>query len=191
MTARGATPRVTRHNGRVTAPASVAELVALLARGAGVYDEPEVDGLAHALQSGASLRTSHPRDPELAVAGLVHDVADIAFPNHHADHAARGAELVEPLLGARVAHLVGAHVDAKRYLVATDPSYRAQLSRRSIETLHLQGDALDAPGVVALSSDRDLAAILGLRRADESAKDPHARPPDLDTWRSLLEQVAR
>jgi predicted HD phosphohydrolase len=175
----------------VTAPASVDELLALLAHGAGVYDEPAVDGLSHALQCGTNLLASHPRDPELAVAGLVHDVADIAFPNVHGDHAARGAELIEPLLGARVARLVRAHVDAKRYLVATDPSYRAQLSRRSIETLHLQGDALDAPGVVALSSDRDLAAILALRRADESAKDPHARPPDLDTWRSLLEQIAR
>src|SRR5450755_4846191 len=137
MTARGATPRVTRHNGHVTAPASLDQLLALLARGAGVYDEPEVDGLAHALQCGANLRTSHPRDPELAVAGLVHDVADIAFPDDHADHASRGAGLVEPLLGARVAHLVAAHVDAKRYLVATDPSYRAQLSPRSVQTLQL------------------------------------------------------
>ena len=108
------------------------------------------------------------------MAGLVHDVADIAFPDDHADHAARGAELVEPLLGARVARLVGAHVDAKRYLVATDPAYRAQLSPRSLETLELQGDALDAPAVAALTSDRDLAAILALRRADERAKDPHA-----------------
>ena len=63
MTARGATPRVTRHNGRVTAPASVDELLALLARGAGVHDEPEVDGLAHALQCGANLRASHPAIP--------------------------------------------------------------------------------------------------------------------------------
>ncbi len=191
MTARGATPRATRHNGRVTAPASVDELLALLARGAGVHDEPEVDGLAHALQCGASLRASHPGDLELAGAGLVHDVADIAFPNDHGDHASRGAELVEPLLGARVARLVGAHVDAKRYLVATDPAYRAQLSPRSRETLELQGDALDASAVDALTSDRDLAAILALRRADETAKDPHARPPSLDTWRALLEQIAR
>jgi hypothetical protein len=55
----------------------------------------------------------------------------------------------------------------------------------------VQGDALDAPTVAALSRDRDLGAILALRRADERAKDPHARPPDLDTWRSFLEQIAR
>ena len=110
------------------------------------------------------------------MAGLVHDVADIAFPDDHADHASRGAGLVEPLLGARVAHLVAAHVDAKRYLVATDPSYRAQLSPRSVQTLQLQGDALDAPAVDALASDPDLAAILALRRADEQ-RQGSARAP--------------
>jgi predicted HD phosphohydrolase len=178
-------------NEHVTRPASVDDLLALLARGAGVHDEPDVDGLAHALQCGAALRAQYPADAELAVAGLVHDVADIAFPHDHGDHARRGADLVEPLLGVRVARLVGAHVDAKRYLVATDPAYRARLSPRSVETLHLQGDALDASAIAALASDPDLDAILALRRADESAKDPEARPPALERWRPLLQQVAR
>ena len=175
----------------MTSPASVDELLALLARGAGVHDEPDVDGLAHALQCGAELRARHPDDAELAGAGLVHDIADIAFPHDHQDHAQRGAELVEPLLGPRVARLVGAHVDAKRYLVATDPAYRARLSPRSIETLEMQGDVLDAPGIAALASDADLAAILALRRADESAKDPGARPLPLDSWRAVLGRIPR
>ena len=54
----------------------------------------------------------------------------------------RGAELVERLLGPRVARLVGAHVVAKRYLITTEPEYRNNLSLRSIETLAAQGDAL-------------------------------------------------
>ncbi len=175
----------------MTAPASVDDLLALVGRGVGVFDEPDVDGLAHALQCGANLRASHPADPELAVAGLVHDIADIAFPNDHGDHAHRGAELIGPLLGARVAHLVGAHVEAKRYLVATDPAYRARLSPRSLETLESQGGALDPSALEALASDPDLGAILALRRADEMAKDPEAQPLTLDTWRPLLELVAR
>jgi len=174
----------------VSAPATVDDLLSLLARGEGVYDEPDIDGLFHALQCGANLQVSHPADPELAVAGLVHDIADIAFPHDHGDHAQRGAELIEPLLGARVARLVGAHVVAKRYLVATDPAYRAQLSPRSIETLQLQGDALDPSEIAALASDPDLDAILALRRADERAKDPNAHPPALATWRPRLVEVA-
>ena len=183
--------RESRENEAVSAPASVDELLELLARGDGVFDEPEVDGLFHALQCGANLHASHPDDPELAVAGLVHDIADIAFPHDHRDHATRGAALVEPLLGARVARLVGAHVAAKRYLVATDPSYRARLSPRSVETLHLQGEALDPAEISRLAADTDLAAILALRRADEAAKDVSATPAGLDSWRAALEQVAR
>ncbi len=156
-----------------------------------MFDEPEIDGLFHTLQCGAQLRAAHPDDPELAVAGLVHDIADIAFPHDHGDHAARGGALVEPLLGARVARLVGAHVDAKRYLVATDPSYRERLSPRSIETLHLQGDVLDPVARSRMAGDLDLAAILALRRADEAAKDPAAEPDPLESWRPLLERVAR
>lgn len=169
---------------------TVDELLALLATGDGVFDEPEVDGLAHALQCGAILRAEHGDDPVLCVAGLVHDIADIAFPQDHGDHAARGATLVEPLLGARVARLVGAHVAAKRYLVATDASYRSQLSPRSIATLHQQGDALSTAELDAMRADPDLDAILTLRRADERAKDPTARVPGLDAWRALLSGVA-
>ena len=169
---------------------TVDELLALLASGVGVFDEPDVDGLAHALQCGAILRAEHADDPGLCAAGLVHDIADIASPHDHGDHAARGAAIVEPALGARVAHLVGAHVDAKRYLVATDPSYRAQLSRRSLETLHEQGDAPAPREIDALRCDPDLDAILALRRADERAKDSRARVPGLGSWRALLAEVA-
>jgi predicted HD phosphohydrolase len=170
---------------------SVPDLMDLLARGSLVRDEPSLDGLAHALQCGAILTTEHPDDPELAVAGLVHDVSDIAYPDDHSDHDRRGAELVEPLLGPRVARLVAAHVVAKRYLVSTDPAYRAQLSRRSAETLAMQGDALPDGDLAALAADPDLEAILELRRADERAKDPAAQVPGLDEWRARLERVAR
>jgi len=162
-----------------------------MALGSGVRDEPELDGLTHALQCGAILRVEHPKDPELAVAGLVHDIADIAYPDDHTDHDRRGAALVEPLLGPRVAKLVAAHVIAKRYLVTTEPAYRRRLSPRSAETLAVQGDALADAELAALALDPDLAAILDLRRADERAKDPDALVSDLETWRSLLTEVAR
>jgi len=174
----------------VTTLETVDDLLALLGRGSEVFDEPHVDGLSHALQCGALLRLEHPFDPELAVAGLVHDVSDIADPADHREHDRRGALLVAPLLGARVARLVGTHVVAKRYLVATDHAYRSRLSERSIETLAAQGDALDERERSQLASDPEIEAILALRRADERAKDPHAKVPGLDSWRPLLAQVA-
>jgi predicted HD phosphohydrolase len=120
----------------------------------------------------------------------VHDISDIAYPDDHTDHDRRGAALVEPLLGSRVARLVGAHVVAKRYLVTTDPAYRERLSPRSTETLAAQGDVLADAELAALATDPDREAILELRRADERAKDPDARVPGLESWRPLLTAVA-
>lgn len=145
--------------------------------------------LSHGLQCGALLRASDEPDLELAAAGLVHDIADIAFPGEHAAHDRLGARFVEPLLGPRVARLVGAHVVAKRYLVATEPAYRGALSGRSTATLVDQGGALDAAARRELERDPDFAAILQLRRADERAKDPEARVPGLESWRPLLQEL--
>jgi predicted HD phosphohydrolase len=164
---------------------NVDELIALLARGSTIYDEPNVDALSHALQCGEHLRREYPEEVELAVAGLVHDISDIADPTDHREHDVRGAALVRPLLGERVAALVGAHVAAKRYLVALDPSYA--LSVRSVETLAAQGGA----SADALADDPDFEAMLALRRADDAAKDPSLVLRDLESWRPLLEKVAR
>jgi predicted HD phosphohydrolase len=170
---------------------SVDECVTVLAQAAHTSDEPEIDGLAHALQCGAILRAEYPTDLELAISGLVHDIADAVTPDDHTGHDRRGAELVRPLLGDRVARLVGMHVVAKRYLVTREPRYRAALSDRSVETLAEQGDTLPGAAIDALPSDPDFEAMLALRRADDRAKDPHARVPELATWRADLERCAR
>jgi predicted HD phosphohydrolase len=112
-------------------------------------------------------------------------------PGNHDDHDTRGAALVEPLLGARVARLVAGHVVAKRYLAATDPAYARSLSARSAETLGRQGGALDDPQVADLVASPDFEAVITLRRADERAKVPGAVVPDLRSWRALLSRGAR
>jgi predicted HD phosphohydrolase len=145
--------------------------------------------LAHGLQCGQILAETHPDDPLLAIAGLVHDIADITHPGEHRRHEELGATLVGPLLGTRVAHLVRMHVAAKRYLIATDEEYRSRLSERSVATLVMQGDTLTPGEVHELERDPELAAILALRRADEQAKDPRAEVPGLETWRPRLTSV--
>jgi predicted HD phosphohydrolase len=162
----------------------------VLAGAARTFDEPAVDGLSHALQCGALLGHDHPDDLDLAVAGLLHDIADAVTPDDHTDHDRRGSRLVRGLFGARVAKLVGAHVLAKRYLITVDPAYRSELSERSAETLTGQGGILGATELELLDRDPDLAAILALRRADERAKNPRAQVPGLDVWRPILVAVA-
>jgi predicted HD phosphohydrolase len=166
----------------------VAELLAVLARGADYHDEPEVDLLSHGLQCAARLAETHPDDVELQVAGLVHDLGGAVDPA--APHDRLGAHLVAPLLGERVARLVGGHVAAKRYLVATDPGYATRLSARSVDTLAWQGGPADDAVLAAVEASPDRDALLALRRADDAAKDPAASPPGLDTWSGVLARVA-
>ncbi len=171
--------------------ASVGDVLALLAQGSAAFDEPDLDVLSHSLQCGAILKAEQPGDHELIAAGLLHDIADAEQPARHTAHEERGAALVEGLFGVRVAHLVRMHVPAKRYLVATDPEYRAQLSDRSVATLAAQGGDLTADEVARMQADPELDAILTLRRADERAKDPNASVPGLESWRAFLETYAR
>ena len=168
-----------------------AELLATLEAGADLADDESVDLLAHSLQCAAILEAAAPGDRELQVAGLVHDLGTILAPHRPAAHARVGAAAVRGLLGPRVSHLVGLHDQAKRYLVTTDPSYRHQLSPRSLETLRLQGGLLDPDERAALDAEPDLAACLVLRRADDGAKRPGAAVPALGHWQDVLDRLAR
>jgi predicted HD phosphohydrolase len=162
------------------------DLLALLARGVEHADEERVDLLDHSLQCAQLLRERFPDDRELQLAGLVHDVGTILVPDDPAGHASTGAAAVAPLLGRRVAWLVSWHADAKRYLVTTDPEYRARLSDRSVVTLERQGGIMDETEVAALGAAPDLDALLALRWADDDAKVVGATPAPLTDWAPLL-----
>jgi predicted HD phosphohydrolase len=174
----------------MTALRSIDALCDVLTSGASENDGETLDALAHHLQCAALLAERAPEDLELQVAGLVHDVASTVWPGRPATHARAGAALVQPLLGERVAWLVGRHDQAKRYLVTTEPEYRAHLSETSVITLEAQGGLLDPGERVALEAAPDLDAMLTLRRADDDAKVPGKTVPGLDTWRTALEKVA-
>jgi predicted HD phosphohydrolase len=165
---------------------NVDELLGVLARGVEHADEERVDLLDHSLQCAERLREEFPGDRELQLAGLVHDVGTILVPNDPAGHASTGAAAVAPALGRRVAWLVSWHADAKRYLVTTDPEYRARLSERSLVTFEQQGGTMDETEVAALGAAPDLDALLALRRADDDAKVVGATPAPLDAWAPLL-----
>lgn len=167
------------------------ELCALLLDGAWRDDEERLDLLAHGLQCAELLAARAPDDVELQVAGLVHDVGTVVDPHSMDTHAGRGGALVAPLLGPRVGRLVARHADAKRYLVATDPAYRSRLSARSIETLVEQGGVMTEREAAAFATIDDLDSVLALRRADDDAKVPGRVVAGLDTWRPILDRVAR
>src|ERR1700741_4106493 len=94
-----------------------------------VWDEDAVDELDHALQAAARARDDN-ADDELLLAAALHDLhhspefGQIPPQQHHP----RPMEGLTPRFGDRVGWLAGAHVAAKRSLVATDPDYATTLS---------------------------------------------------------------
>jgi predicted HD phosphohydrolase len=148
------------------------------------------------LQCAARLRSSHPDDVELQVAGLVHDLGWLERAAGEwtlrldAPHDVNGRALVGELLGPRVASLVGGHVAAKRYLLATDTAYAALLSTRSEETLGFQGGVMTREEVDAFEQRPDRDDLVALRRADDAAKVRNAVLDPVDGWRPAVERVA-
>jgi predicted HD phosphohydrolase len=176
--------------------ADVDALFDALRASADADDEGGLPILDHCLQCAARLRASHPDDLELQVAGLVHD---LGWLERHGDrwavrldapHDVTGSALVAPLLGPRIGSLVGGHVAAKRYLLATDDAYAALLSARSEETLGFQGGVMTAAEVAAFERRRDRDDLVVLRRADDDAKVRNAVLDPLDAWRPAVARVA-
>lgn len=173
----------------------VEEIVAACESMAGLpYDGEPVDQLEHALQCAALARQVG--DREFVVAALLHDIArapavagipDDGPREHHGEAAARW---LAPRLGPRVAWLAEQHVPAKRYLVATDPGYRAQLTEVSARTLAAQGGPMTAAEVAAFRAQPDWRLAVALRRIDDRGKVPGARVPGLDAYRIDLAAVA-
>jgi hypothetical protein len=78
---------------------------------------------------------------------------------------------------------------AKRYLVATDVNYHAQLTEVSARTLLAQGGPMSDEEVAAFRRAPDWRRAVQLRDLDDRAKVPGALVPDLDTYRGDLTAV--
>jgi predicted HD phosphohydrolase len=171
---------------------SVDEIVAALASGADRRLSPDgtVTQLDHALQTAALLGREHPDDPELAAAGLVHDLGHLLPGGSDDRHAADGAAAVRPALGERVARIVALHVEAKRYLVASEGGYGTRLAGDSVRSLGRQGGALSAEEAEAFLRIQSAGDAVVLRRADDRAKTDGLVIDGLDHWIPLLRQLA-
>jgi predicted HD phosphohydrolase len=160
------------------------------------YDGEPVDQLEHALQCAAMARASDSgADPEYVVACLLHDiarapaVAGVVYDDPGEHHGVAGAQWLTPRVGPRVAWLAEQHVDAKRYLVATDAGYRDRLSDVSKMTLERQGGAMTPAEVASFQSHPDWRAAVSLRLIDDRGKVAGLAVPDLQSYRPDLSAV--
>lgn len=164
--------------------------------GADHYDE-QVSQLDHALQCAALARAEGAPD-ELVAAALLHDVGHLlhlrsggdgpaAEDLHHEDV---GARWLEPLFGPALAQPIALHVQAKRYLVATEPALSDRLSEGSRASLVRQGGPLDDDGVAAFTALDGAEAAIRLRRWDDAGKVTDLEVAPLASYRPMLERLA-
>jgi gamma-butyrobetaine dioxygenase len=182
----------------------VADAVAGLLATAGARDylgEP-VSVLGHLLQA-AALAQAAGAPPALVAAALLHDAGHLLEADGTAglsgaqlmagrdnDHGERGAAWLAQWLGPEVTEPVRLHVAAKRYLCGTDPSYYGLLSEASRYTLSVQGGPMDEAEARAFEALPHHRGAVAVRRWDDQAKDPAARPPGLGHFLPLLAALA-
>ncbi len=164
--------------------------------GARRYDGEEVSQLEHALQAAAWAQAADAEDG-LVAAALLHDVGHLTHPEPEAAvaeaiddrHEDQGALLLAEWFPPEVTEPVRLHVAAKRYLCAREPGYFDRLSGASKRSLALQGGAFTEGEAAAFIGQPFAEAAVRLRRWDEAAKVPGAQTPDLESFRTLLDDL--
>ncbi|HEY6513488.1 MAG TPA: HD domain-containing protein [Burkholderiaceae bacterium] len=151
-----------------------------------------VTELQHALQC-AQLAEWSQVGHSLVAAALLHDIGHFAAAAIGDDiddeHEQRAAVLLDGVFPAAVIEPVRLHVQAKRYLVATDAKYLAGLSSASVHSLALQGGAMNTDECRRFEAIRHAEDALLLRRWDDSAKMPGRKTPPLAYYLPLLREV--
>ena len=166
----------------------------LLMHGGRPYDglrRESVSALEHALQC-AQLAEWSQVDNTLVVAALLHDIGhfvDAAIGDDADDeHDQRAAMLLGTAFPGAVIEPVRLHVQAKRYLVATEAKYRAGLSSASIHSLGLQGGPMSRAECHRFEATPFADDAVVLRRWDDSAKTPGRKTPPLAYYLPLLRE---
>ncbi len=146
----------------------------------------------HALQT-ACLAEREGADTRLVAATLLHDFGHLL---HDEDAADKGIDAVHEELGADflaqyfVAALVEPgrlHVQAKRYLCATDSTYFSGLSPSSVQSLALQGGPFNEMEVAQFETLPHWEDAIRLRRWDDRGKNPQMTTPPLEHYRPHIE----
>ena len=148
------------------------------------------------------LQTAH--NAELAgeskatiTAALLHDIGHYTgeFPENYIDlglnnrHETMGAAILEKFFPDEVTQPVRWHVDAKRYLCATERAYFSGLSDASVKTLELQGGPFNPEEVRKFEENPYLETIIRVRRYDDGGKVPGVVTPPIEHYLEMVQET--
>jgi [1-hydroxy-2-(trimethylamino)ethyl]phosphonate dioxygenase len=165
-------------------------------RGAEEYLGEEVSISEHMFQAG-HLAEAEGASEEIIVAALLHDIGHFTneFPGNAAElgidshHDRAGAAVIAPFFPSIVTDCIRHHVSAKRYLCSIDPDYFATLSDASVLSLKLQGGPLNREAAKKFADNKDIEAIVQVRKWDDQAKVPGKKTKSFAYFAPMIQRV--
>jgi predicted HD phosphohydrolase len=153
-----------------------------------------VTALSHALQCAQLAEWADAPAP-LVCAALLHDVGHFVpatAPSGAAErlpHEQRALNVLADGFDEAVLGPIRLHVQAKRYLVATDARYAERLSSRSRRALTAQGGPMSREQQRRFEQQPHAWGAVQLRRWDDRAKEPGKRTPPLAYYLGVLDEM--
>lgn len=159
------------------------------------YDGEPVSQTSHMIQC-AMQAMAEGSDMELVLGSFLHDAGHLLRHKMKTEEMDRygavnhegigAAYLREKGFSERICAMVEKHVDAKRFLVATDESYNNKLSEASRQTLIWQGGPMNNNEVSAFRRHPYFDDIIKVRLWDEKAKEADAALLPLHHFKNLI-----
>jgi len=163
-------------------------------KGDSMYGGEAVTQLEHALQTAYLAKIENAKDSLIAasllhdIGHLLHDLPEMASEEGIDDvHEDLAANFLNRYFNDDVIEPVKLHVQAKRYLCATEEGYYDHLSQPSKTSLEFQGGIMNSEEVERFITNPYFRDAIALRKWDDLAKDPEFITPDLSDFISSLE----
>lgn len=160
------------------------------------YDGEPVSQTSHMIQC-AMEAIANGEDEELVLGSFLHDIGHLLKHVEHTEEMGSYGVVNHEGLGAsylrdngfteRICAVVENHVNAKRYLVATDETYQSKLSEASLQTLQWQGGPMHASEIILFEQHPFFDDIIKVRLWDEKAKKRDAVLLPLAHFKTLVQ----
>ena len=165
-------------------------------RGTREYMGEAVSMSQHMEQSAARASADGAAD-SLVVAALLHDIGHFvgAHPIDALEngidnrHETVGADYLGAHFPPSVTEPIRLHVDAKRYLCATDSGYLERLSPASVGSLQVQGGPMSREEIEAFEANPHHRDAIRLRLYDDDGKVAGLQIRPASQYRDLLESI--